>query len=116
MIHPRNEHGFEGPKRVDKKVDVPSTVRALSHPSSTSINASIEEVQLQCQSATSQNWTTTSTFSLGEGTPMYPGKYPYPLKSFLFINKKSEHMKVHTYICLLYRVEYLCYFIIVCAS
>jgi hypothetical protein len=36
--------GFEEPKRADKQVDVPSTVGALSHPSSTPINASIEEV------------------------------------------------------------------------
>jgi hypothetical protein len=54
--------------------------------SSTSINASIEEVQLHYQSATSQDWTTTSTFSLGEGTPMYPGKYPYPLMFSFYIN------------------------------
>jgi hypothetical protein len=40
--------GFEEPKRVDKQVDVPSTVGALSHLSSTSINALIEEVQLHC--------------------------------------------------------------------
>jgi hypothetical protein len=44
MIHLRSEHGFKGPKRVDKQVDVPSTVGALSHLSSTSINALIEEV------------------------------------------------------------------------
>jgi hypothetical protein len=36
--------GFKEPKSVDKKVDVPSTVGALSHPSSTPINALIEEV------------------------------------------------------------------------
>jgi hypothetical protein len=36
--------GFEEPKRADKQVDVPSIVGALSHPSSTPINASIEEV------------------------------------------------------------------------
>jgi hypothetical protein len=78
--------GFEEPKRVDKQVDVPSTVGALSHPSSTSINASIEEVQLHCQSATLQDQTTTSTFSLGEGTPMFLGKYPYALMFSFYIN------------------------------
>jgi hypothetical protein len=36
--------GFEEPKRIDKQVDVPSTVGALSHPSLTPINVSIEEV------------------------------------------------------------------------
>jgi hypothetical protein len=36
--------GFEEPKRADKEVDVSSIVGALSHPSSTPINASIEEV------------------------------------------------------------------------
>jgi hypothetical protein len=55
MIHLRNEQGFKEPKRVDKQVDVLSTVGALSLSSSTSINASIEEVQLHCQSATSQD-------------------------------------------------------------
>jgi hypothetical protein len=52
MIHLRNEHGFEGPTRADKQVDVLSTVEALSQQSSTSINAPIEEVHLRCQSAT----------------------------------------------------------------
>jgi hypothetical protein len=46
-LNPRREFcftGFEEPKRANKQVDVPSTVGALSHPSSTSINALIEEV------------------------------------------------------------------------
>jgi hypothetical protein len=60
--------GFEEPKRADKQVDVPSTVGALSHPSSTSINASMEE-HLHCQFATPQDQTTMSTSSLGESTP-----------------------------------------------
>jgi hypothetical protein len=42
-LNPRRR-GFEEPKRADKQVDVPSTVGELSHPSSTPINASIEEV------------------------------------------------------------------------
>jgi hypothetical protein len=74
-------------RKADKQVDVPPTIRALSQQLSMSSNASIEEVHLQRQSATLQDRATTSTFSLGEGTPMYPGKYPYPLKSFVFINK-----------------------------
>jgi hypothetical protein len=78
--------GFEEPKRVDKQVDVPFTVGALSHLSSTSINASIEEVQVHCQSTTLQDRMTTSTFSLREGNPMYPGKYPYPLMFSFYIN------------------------------
>jgi hypothetical protein len=39
-----NFTGFEEPKRADKQVDVPSTVGTLSYPSSTPINALIEEV------------------------------------------------------------------------
>jgi hypothetical protein len=96
-------------RKADKQVDVPLTIKALSQQLSMSINASIEEVHLQRQSATLQDRATMSAFILGEGTLVYLGKYPYPLKSFVFINKfkKSDHMKVHTY-----PVEYSFYIVL----
>jgi hypothetical protein len=61
--------GFEGLRRVDKQVDVLSTVGALSQQSSTSINALIEEEHLRCMSTTLQDRMTKSTSSLGEEHP-----------------------------------------------
>jgi hypothetical protein len=54
-MHLQNGHGFEGPRRVDKQVDVLFTTGAPSQQSSTSINAPLEEEEHpRCQSTTSQ--------------------------------------------------------------